>query len=196
MYKNLVLLFCFLTSSTLSAQSIMGISSRWSDEFTEWDVYTDMGDQTVREDKGEEFIEVAPSGELLMRWQIDLNWAEWDFEVDGVTGSIRQLWKDDPTQWELRIGSEVITCRAAWRDDLSEWRITNNKKTLIWRSKYRRDFNEWQLRDKANGEFSVYATFQNDPRDWTVVDELDEDIPFSMKMAMTFLAMYHSIDRR
>ena len=196
MRKYIAIVCYMLCVGLLSAQSILGLSSRWSDEFREWDVYTDMGDQTVREEGDEEYIEVAPSGELLMRWQVNMNWSEWDFEVDGVSGSIRQLWKDDPTQWEVRIGNEVVTCRAAWRDDLSEWRITNNKKTLTWRSKYRRDYNEWQLRDNAYGDYLMYATFQNDPRDWTVVDELNEDIPFSMKMAMIFLAMYQSIDRR
>ena len=131
-----------------------------------------------------------------MRWQADLNWAEWDFNVDDIKGSMRQLWKDDPTQWELRIGTEVVTCRAAWRDDLTEWRITNNNKTLVWRSKYRRNLNEWELRGGNYGEFYVYTSIQNDPRDWIIVDELNDKIPFSLKMAMTFIAIYHSIDRR
>lgn len=130
-----------------------------------------------------------------MRWQQQLNYGEWDFTIDEVTGSMRQLWKDDPSQWELRIGSDVVTCRAAWRDDLTEWRITNNSKTLVWRSKYRRDLNQWELRDDRYGKFNVYATFQNDPRDWTVIDELSEDIPFAMKMAMTFLPFINSIER-
>ncbi len=196
MYKNIFVVFLLLCSQVLQAQSLSGISTRWSDELTEWDIYTLEGDQEILEEDGEEYIEVAPTGQLMMRWQMDLNWAEWDFTVDGVQGSMRQLWKDDPTQWELRIGNEVVTCRAAWRDDLSEWRITNNKKTLTWRSKYRRNLNEWELRGNTYGAFYVYTTFLNDPRDWTIVDELDNEIPFSMKMAMTFLAVYHGLDRQ
>ncbi len=192
-----ILVFCLLLCTTfMSAQTLLGISTRWSDEFREWDVFTTLGDQTIYEEGDEEFIEVEPSGELLMRWQADLNWAEWDFNVDDIKGSMRQLWKDDPTQWELRIGTEVVTCRAAWRDDLTEWRITNNNKTLVWRSKYRRNLNEWELRGGNYGEFYVYTSIQNDPRDWIIVDELNDKIPFSLKMAMTFIAIYHSIDRR
>ena len=194
-HKCIIVLCLLLCQGAITAQTLLGISTRWSDEFTEWDVYTTLGNQTVTEEGGEEFIEVDPSGELMMRWQADLNWAEWDFTIDDVRGSMRQLWKEDPTQWELRIGTEVVTCRAAWRDDLTEWRITNNNKTLTWRSKYRRDLNEWELRGNNYGEFYVYTSFQNDPRDWVIVDELSEDIPFSLKMAMTFLALYHSIDR-
>jgi len=177
------------------SQTLDAVNARWDDEFTEWDIYTMEGDQTVVERGGEEIIEVEASGQLVMRWQADLNWAEWDFVIDDVIGSAKQTWKDDPTQWEIRIGNEVITCRAAWRDDLSEWRITNNRKTLTWRSKYRRNFNEWELRGDTYGEFYVYATYVNDPRDWSIEDQLDDSIPFSMKMAMTFLAIYHSIDR-
>ena len=196
MYKYLFVFCLFLFQGGLIAQSLLGISTRWSDEFTEWDVYTTLGDQNVYYEGEEEFIEVEPSGELLMRWQANLNWAEWDFTVDDVKGSIRQLWKDDPTQWELRIGTEVVTCRAAWRDDLSEWRITNNSKTLVWKSKYRQSLVEWELRGGNYGEYYVYETFQNDPRDWVIVDELDDSIPFSMKMAMAFISIYHNVDRR
>ena len=97
-----ILVFCLLLCTTfMSAQTLLGISTRWSDEFREWDVFTTLGDQTIYEEGDEEFIEVEPSGELLMRWQADLNWAEWDFNVDDIKGSMRQLWKDDPTQWEL-----------------------------------------------------------------------------------------------
>lgn len=195
MYKCFLVFLFALGFTAVMAQTLDAVNARWDDEFTEWDIYTMEGDQTVVERGGEEIIEVEASGQLVMRWQADLNWTEWDFMIDDVIGSVKQTWKDDPTQWELRIGSEVITCRAAWRDDLSEWRITNNRKTLVWRSKYRRNFSEWELRDDRYGEFYVYATYVNDPRDWSIDDQLDESIPFSMKMAMTFLAIYHSIDR-
>jgi len=77
----------------------------------------------------------------------------------------------------------------------SEWRITNNRKTLTWRSKHPRNFSEWQLRGDTYGKFVVHTTFVNDPRDWTIIDELDDNIPFAMKMAMTFLAIYHSVEK-
>jgi len=41
----------------------------------------------------------------------------------------------------------------------------------------------------------VHTTFVNDPRDWTIIDELDDNIPLAMKMAMTFLAIYHSVEK-
>lgn len=187
----LFLLFaCYTEAQTLDA-----VISRWDDEMTEWDIYTLEGEEKVVERNGEEFIEVEASGQLVMRWQQNRNWTEWDFTVDDLIGSMKQSWKDDPTQWELRIGTEVVTCRAAWRDDLSEWRITNNKKTLVWRSKYRQNLSEWQLRDDRYGGFYVFTTYQNNLGQWTIVDELDESIPFSMKMAMTFLSIYQNIPK-
>jgi len=195
MIKNVLVFVALFSGFTLMGQTLDGLAARWSDEFTEWDMYTLEGDQVVYEEDGEEYIEVEPSGQLVMRWQMDRNWNEWDFMIDDISGSIKQTWDDDPTQWELRIGNEVVTCRAAWRNDLSEWRITNNRKTLTWRSKYRRNYNEWELRGDTYGSFSVYATYRDDPRDWSIEDDLTEEIPFAMKMAMTFLAMIHSVDR-
>jgi len=195
LYKYFLAIFFAISAIASQAQTLDAVISRWDDEFTEWDIYTLEGDQNVVVRDGEEIIEIEPSGQLIMRWQADLNWAEWDFTIDEIIGSMKQSWKDDPTQWELRIGNEVVTCRAAWRDDLSEWRITNNQRTVVWRSKYRRNLNEWELRGDNYGEFYVHTSYVNDPRDWTIIDELDESIPFSMKMAMTFLAIYHSLDR-
>ena len=77
-HKCIIVLCLLLCQGAITAQTLLGISTRWSDEFTEWDVYTTLGNQTVTEEGGEEFIEVDPSGELMMRWQADLNWAEWD----------------------------------------------------------------------------------------------------------------------
>jgi len=195
MYKNIIILMLVLASAPFQAQTLDAVISRWDDEFTEWDIYTLEGDQEVIEDNGEEVIAIESSGQLVMRWQADKNWREWDFTVDGLTGSARQMWKDDPTQWEIRLGNEVVTCRAAWRDDPSEWRITNNRKMLTWRAKHPRDFSEWRLRGDTYGKFVVHTTFINDPRDWTIIDELDDNIPFAMKMAMTFLAIYHSVEK-
>ena len=195
MYKNVIMLMLVLASVATQAQTLDAVISRWDDEFTEWDIYTLEGDQAVYEEDGEEVIAIEPSGQLVMRWQADKNWKEWDFIVDDMTGSARQLWKDDPTQWEIRIGNEVVTCRSAWRNDPSEWRITNNRRTLTWRSKHPRNFSAWQLRGDTYGSFIVHTTFVNDARDWTIIDDLDDDIPFAMKMAMTFLAIYHSVEK-
>jgi len=116
MYKYIMLLMLMLAAVGTQAQTLDAVISRWDDEFTEWDIYTLEGDQAVYEEEGEEIIAIEPSGQLVMRWQADQNWKEWDFTVDDMTGSARQLWKDDPTQWEVRLGNEVITCRAAWSE--------------------------------------------------------------------------------
>lgn len=195
MYKNIILLVLMMAAVTAQTQTLDAVIARWDDEFTEWDIYTLEGDQEVIEDGDEEVIAIEPSGQLIMRWQADRNFREWDFTVDDMIGSARQPWRDDPTQWEIRIGNEVVTCRAAWRNDPSEWRITNNSKTLTWRSKHPRNFNEWQLRGDTYGSFIVHTNFVNDPRDWTIIDELDDSIPLTMKMAMTFLAIINSVDR-
>ena len=175
-------LFNFLLLSLccfqLNAQEILtGVGTKWSDEFREWTIYTD--DEEVE-------------GDLIMRWQMKNDWTEWDYRIDEEIGSIRMKWKDDPSQWEIRGNGEIITARMLWKNDVREWRITNNTKSITLKSKWGNNLNEWLLKEDKYGYFEIYTEWENDPREWVIVDELDEDISLPMKMAFIFIAIYHS----
>ena len=159
------------------AQYLTGIGTKWSDEFTEWTLYTE--DEEVE-------------GDLIMRWQFQNDPSEWDYRLQDKTGSIRLIWKKDPNRWEIRGEGKVITARTLWKNDFREWRITDNSKTLTLRSRYGNSFNEWLVKEKKHGSFEMYTSWENDPRDWNIVDDLDESISFPMKMALVFITVFHS----
>ena len=164
-------------SVAVQAQFITGISTKWSDEFTEWIIYTD-----------DEDIE----GEVTMRWQMQGDWTEWDYSLGEDSGSIKLKWKDDPNQWEISGGNELITARTLWKDDASEWRITNNSKSITLKRRWSNNFNEWSLKNDKYGEFDMITEWEGDPREWLVTDYMDEDISIHMKMAILFLVTFHS----
>ncbi len=167
--KYFVFLF-LIVSFNLQAQMITGISTKWSDEFSEWTVWTD--DEDVE-------------GEVTRRWQMRDDWSEWDYRIGEETGSIRQKRKGDPTHWEIR-----------GYDDIRTWKITNNSKYITLITRYGDSLDEWILQDENNGIFHMYTEYEQDPRDWVVVDKLEEDISFTMKVALMFIASYHGSPKR
>lgn len=186
---------CGLALNVLAQRPTMStISSRWQDSFVEWEVYSSLRQEDLEE--GEE-AEEELYGEFKLRWlNVRDDWSEWDFELGGQRGTIRQKWKDDPQQWELRTYSgTIITMRTAWNGDFKEWRISDNSITLNIKSRWSNQFDEWLAEDSSYGNFYLYTLRSNDPRDWAVEDNLDRDVPEEMKLAMAFIVVFNCSPR-
>ncbi|MBL7809484.1 MAG: hypothetical protein JNN28_16815, partial [Saprospiraceae bacterium] len=85
---------CVLVAISVSAQApiLTTVSSRWQDSFVEWEVFASMDDPRMLEE-GEELQEEL-YGEFKLRWlNVRDDWSEWDFELGGERGTIRQKWK-------------------------------------------------------------------------------------------------------
>lgn len=191
--------FIFTSLGVLAAFSVLAqapilttVSSRWQDSFVEWEIYASMDDPRMLEE-GEEMQEER-YGELKLRWlNVRDDWSEWDFDLGGQRGTIRQKWKDDPQQWELRTYSGVVvTMRTAWSGDFKEWRVSDNDITLNIRSKWANQYDEWLVQDANYGNFYLYTLRSQDPRDWAVDDKLTPNISEEMKLAMIFLVIYNT----
>lgn len=181
----------------LSAQTLSGVSTRWSDSFVEWELFATLTDTVQAEDEDSELPDEELYGEMKLRW-LDLrdDWSEWDYNLGDERGTIKMKWKNDPTQWELRgFDGAVITMRAAWNNDFTEWRVTDNSISLTLRSRWTNQLDEWQVEDANRGTFYVYTVYRGDPRDWAIEDNLDASVPQPMKLALIFLAVFHSTPR-
>lgn len=177
LFKSYIAILFLLVPFTGSAQYITGIGTRWNDAFTEWIIYTD---------------DPSLEGELTMRWKLNLDWTEWDYRLGEEAGSIKMKFKGNPSQWELRGGNEIITIFMVWPNDVREWRLTDNSITLTLKSRWGNNLNEWQLSTEKYGRFDIVSNYENDPREWNVWDELDEEISIHMKIALLFIATFHS----
>ena len=169
----------FLFQST-QAQYLAGIATQWSDSFAEWTIFTEEEDQ---------------EGELEMRWKTQNDWTDWQYRLGEETGRIKLKWKDNPNEWEIRGNNEIITARTLWNNQFREWRIRNGATQFTLRCKYGNVTDEWELRNSSKGNFVIYTNWEGDPREWIIVDELDESVSLPTKMAITFIAIMHSIPR-
>ena len=169
------------SSSPVFSQYLTGIGTKWSDEFTEWNIYVD--DEDV-------------IGDLSMRWRFQNDWTMWDYRIGEETGAINLVWKNNPNQWELRGDNRVITARTVYNNNFTEWRITDNNTTLTLRSRWTNNFNEWSIKENGRyGDFVIYTEWEDDPREWSIVDELDESIGLPMKLCIVFLTVYNSVPK-
>ena len=189
-----ILSFCFLVNAAAQAPVMTTIGCRWQNSFVEWEIFSKIRNADLEE--GEE-TEEEYYGELKLRWlNVRDDWSEWDFDLGGQRGTIRQKWKDDPQQWELRSYTGVIiTMRTAWNGDFKEWRVSDNSITLNIKSKWTNQLDEWLVQDDTYGNFYLYTLRSRDPRDWAIEDNLDASVSMPMRMALVFISVFHGSPR-
>ena len=174
-----IAMFCILCLTT-SAQDILGVGTLYSDSFREWEIHT-----------ADDFRK----GELRLRWTLREDWTEWDFRLGDTTAQIRLKWADDPNLWEIKCLGVTVTARTMWNNDFRQWRLSDGKHRINWQSRFGNIRDEWIVREDDSGHFSVYTYWEGDPRDWVVVDELDEDVSYAMRVAMIFIAIFNSVPK-
>lgn len=181
--KYLIYFIILFFPFQLMAQYPLGISLKWDDSFAEWTIFYETAE-------GEE-----EEGELRVRFPGKSIWADWDYDLGNASGTAKMKWDDKPDEWEFRGDGNVLTARTLRRGYFNEWRITDNDTQLTFKTRYSNQIDEWILRETEFGNFQIYTSYEGDPREWVIVDELNEDISIHTKMAMIFLAVYHSLPR-
>lgn len=185
MKKLLPFAVLFFLAIQSQAQYLTGLSSYYDDSFIEWRFYAE-------DEQGDE-----DEGELKITWQLRENdFTEWDYRIGDAFGTIKMKWKDNPEEWELRGNNTIIGARTVWPGQFEEWRITDNSTTLTLKSKWSNQWDEWLLRNSNNGNFSMYTNYERDPRDWVIVDELDDKVTFEMKVMLMFVVMFNSTPKQ
>lgn len=164
--------------SSIIGQELIGAQTVWNDSFREWTLYTDNEDV---------------EGELSLKWAISDDWSEWIFEIDDFYGEIRLKWANNPNVWELRSNDEIVTMRTIWRDDFTKWRISDGNQSVTLESKYTSQFDDWALRESRQHE--IFTVRQGDPRDWEIYEDQSLDLSLSIRMAIAFITLYHSIPK-
>lgn len=180
--KNLIpILLLFLPVLSFAQNILMGISARYDDSIVEWLIFNDEEDT---------------EGELEMRWATQNDLTKWNYDIGDNSGRIETKWRDDLSEWQVS-GDDgvIITMRPRWPRDFSEWRITDNNKVIHLKTRYANVGDEWIIDSEEYGWFSIYTEYRGDPRDWIIIDEMDEDISMTMKMAMTFIAVFNSFPK-
>ena len=170
-----VFIFLLLCFHTASAQKIIGITTKYTDSFKEWDIITDDPDIV---------------GELRMRWTFQNDWAEWDLRVGDNVATIERKWKEDPNLWEIRCNGVIVTAKTTWRDEFIRWKLSDGKQQINWKSLYANKLDEWSTDKPDQFPFKVYTYWEGDPREWVVEDELPGEVSLAMRMAMIFLTVH------
>lgn len=168
-----------LTATICSAQDLpFALATEFDDSFRSWRIYTE---------------DEAVEGTLKLRWDARNDWTEWEYRLGESFGGIKQKWRNNPNEWELRGDNRIVRMQTVFPNDVSQWRVTSTGVRLNLRTRSGNRADEWELRDvDDHGAYGMYSTYPDDPRDWEIVDELDSDVPFEIRMALAFLVVYNS----
>ncbi len=162
------------------AQRMVGAETRYNNSFRDWILLTEDDDV---------------EGELRLRWTFSDDWSSWDLSVGDITASIEQKWAEDPNLWVIRCEGITVNAKTAWAGEFHRWKLSDGNHQINWESKYSNIKEEWEIDSNNDLFFQMYTRWEGDPRDWTIVDELPEDISDAMKVAMIFLALHFSTPR-
>jgi hypothetical protein len=163
-----------------NTQHMVGAETRYNNSFREWILLTE-----------DEDIE----GELRLRWTFSNDWSAWDLSVGDITATIEQKWTDDPNLWVIRCEGVTVNAKTAKAGEFHRWKLSDGNHQINWESKYSNIKEEWEIDSSEDLIFQMYTRWEGDPRDWTIVDELPEDISQAMKVAMIFLTLHFSTPR-
>ncbi len=166
------------------AQVLNGVSTRWDDSFSEWSLYAEMDEETEQE------------GELKLRWQFPDDWSDWEYRLGEAFGRIRMKWKGNPNEWEVRGDNQIVTVRSLWNNDFREWRVEGDGVRITVFSRYGNVADYWSIREEQYGFFEMYSTFEGDPRDWVIVDELDASVSLPVKIGLVFAVLFSSTPKQ
>ena len=166
-----------LISNNAKSQSVIGVETRYNDTFREW-LFTSEDDEVI--------------GEIRMRWSMNNDWTEWDINLEGVSATVKQKWKDDPQLWEIQCGDDIVNARTAWPGEFLKWKLSDSKNQFTWGTKYTNNRDEWIMDGRQEDLFKVATNWDGDPREWTVVDNLPDDVSMAMRIGLIFLAIHFS----
>lgn len=175
---------CLFVVLPMQGQYLLGIHSVYDDSFREWEIEVEIDSTTTIE------------GTLEPTWGIGNDLSEWRFSIGDMDGEIVQRYQHDPGYWELRLDGEVTTIKQTWRNDPTQWQISNGKQTIVFRSINGMQADEWQNTDPNLGDLVLYAEHRNDPRDWIIEDYMIDEIPFEMRFAAAYIAIYSVVISR
>ena len=181
MKKTALLFLAMHVSLFLQAQVIVGVSARYDNSFREWDIYDDS--QSV-------------IGEFVQRWKQTGDFTEWDVRYADAVGSVRQKWKNDNSRWELRINDQTITMKMQYPNDPFHWIITDDDISLDYATKYAYKTEDWLVTSKGYGSFAMSEYYEQDPRDWEVFDELDDEVSQAIRLALAFTTIIVSAPQK
>lgn len=191
--RFLALAYALMSFLSLQAQVISGVSTRYSNDLTEWDFFAleQLSPEDVAEGMEPEEIEI---GRLAPLWPMRNDLRDWQYELDGVRGSIRQKWSTDKTHWELNDPDSRITMQPTWPGQVRSWRITDNDISITLECRYGNVADEWLVNDSKYGSFFMYTLREGDPRDWVIKNKLNAEVPKGMQVALLFLVLYFSMN--
>ena len=129
-----------------------------------------------------------------MKWRLRNDYTDWTYRIGEKSGTIKQKWENNPNLWELRSSNTIVNISTIWTNDFTSFKLSDGIHTIRIERKYAgQDPIEWEISNGRFGNFTWYNEFEYDLRDWIIIDELNEEVNFELKIASIFITILQSI---
>ncbi len=163
-----LLIFCFGFTPNLSAQKIIGISTKYDTRIDQWVIVTDSTDF---------------KGTIEATWASLDDYTEWQYTLGDQSGIIRMRHKDNPNVWEVLGSGEIIQARTVFPGEFDHWQMQGGRFSMDVET-YRRDPEQW-LAEYKKEEIFFYTYEERDLRDWVVENKASFSVP--MQLGLIFI---------
>ena len=165
---GLFLFYLIFYSQTLMAQKVIGLSTKYDDQFDKWIIVTDS---------------TGLEGSIEATWASLDDFSEWQYALGDQTGIIRMRHKDNPNVWEVMGGGEIIQARTVFPGEYDHWQMMGGRYSVDVET-YRRDPEQW-LAEYKKEQIYFYTYRERDLRDWVVENEASFSLP--MQLALIYI---------
>ncbi len=174
---RLTIIFLMASAWTINAQTFTAANTKYSNTFREWEFYT---------------LDENTTGQMWMRWPFQNDWTSWDLSVGDLPASIQQENAGDPNFWVIRCNGVIVNARTAWKGEFYRWKLSDGQHQINWEARYANQRDQWATDRLKEFPFQMKMDWKGDPRQWTIEDQLPDEISLAMKLAMIFLAIHFS----
>lgn len=161
-------------SQVLIAQDVIALRMMFDHDPTQWEVLA----ETEEDD-----------GRLETFDQIDGRKMFWNYELYSAAGRIWNLFPGQYDNWRLQGDTISISMQTVFQGRWPEWRLSDGDITLTLRAAHLSNPFYWTMDHPTHGKWEMYSYYEQDARDWEIIDELSETVPVEMKIAACFIVM-------
>jgi len=166
----LILILSTWFNKNLFGQYMIGMSTALDNDMSEWIIYPEN--------------DSLPECRIRARWRLEQDPTEWDFRMGEISGTLRSKWRNRFDEWEIICDNEIVRVKMVWPGDWRQWRIESKDGEFQVKALYNMPVSQLTVSKRDEVLMNIDPSFENDPRDWIIQDDLPEDAHLSTRMGI------------
>lgn len=124
------------------------------------------------------------------------NWDDWDFSIGGITGSLSTSYSENWDDWNLVTTNFSLSIYTSYSEDWDHWKVNDDNSS--WhadvRTSYSENWDDWDA-DADSLDIDIYTSYSENWDDWNVSGNCGSTIPMEYKIGTLFVPVIVNVLR-